>query len=222
MIRAKKSRTFEYLFSIYNRGLIRRRFSAVWVQGLEELSKAAPPSIICVNHSSWWDGLIALEVGRRAGLNNFFMMEERQLKNLRPFTRLGAFSVVREDARQALESIEFATEVLRSKDNPSVWIFPQGEIRPNFERPLNFFSGIEHLAKRVIPCRAVPVGMRFEFLGGVKPEVFISIGSGVTISNSDGVANLANSMEDSVGSLLQKVESDIASGRRDHYQNLIG
>jgi 1-acyl-sn-glycerol-3-phosphate acyltransferase len=40
------------------------------------------PQIIYVNHSSWWDGLIFLEILRRFDNENYVLMEEKQLRKL--------------------------------------------------------------------------------------------------------------------------------------------
>jgi 1-acyl-sn-glycerol-3-phosphate acyltransferase len=104
------------------------------------------------------------------------MMEEKQLRKLRLFRKIGAFSVVREKPREAIKSIAYAADILRKKPNRAVWIFPQGEILPNDVRPLGFYNGLTKIIEKVGVCYAVPVALRFEFLGEFKPGIFIKIG----------------------------------------------
>lgn len=177
MLEARKSVWFEKLFSIYNRNLLKRRFNSLQVSGLDFLIKRDKnlPLLIYANHSSWWDGLVAFQISRETRLDSFLMMEEKQLRKLFLFRKLGAFSVVREKPRAAIKSIDYAAEVLRKSPNRAVWIFPQGEILPNDVRPLDFYGGLTKIIQKVERCYAVPVAMRFEFLGEFKPDIFVKI-----------------------------------------------
>ena len=95
MLTAKKSAWFEKVFAIYCRHLFKRKFHAFRVLGFDlfgQIDKSLPLVIYC-NHSSWWDGLVAFEISNRLKMDSFVMMEEKQLKNLPLFRKLGAFSV---------------------------------------------------------------------------------------------------------------------------------
>ena len=176
---AKKSRWFEKIFSIYNRNLLKRRFHSLKISGLDFLANKNPeiPLIIYANHSSWWDGLIFLEILRRFDFENFVMMEEKQLKKLFLFRRLGAFSVVREKPREAVKSINYAAGLLKIKADRTLLIFPQAEILPNDIRPIRFFNGITRIIEKAGSTYAVPAALRYEFIGKYKPEIFVKIGA---------------------------------------------
>ena len=178
MLEAKKSRLFDKIFAVYNQNLFRRRFNSLRVSGLNFLRERDKnfPLLIYANHSSWWDGLVAFQISRRAKLDSYIMMEEKQLRKLRLFRRLGAFSVVREKPREAMKSINYAVELLRENPRRAVWIFPQGEILPNDIRPLRFYNGLTKIIEKIGNCYAVPIAMRYEFLGEFKPEIFVKIG----------------------------------------------
>ena len=45
-------------------------------------------------------------------------------------------------------------------------------------RPLRFYNGLARIVEKVENCLAVPLAVRYEFLGGYKPEVFVQIGKG--------------------------------------------
>jgi len=184
MLKAKKSNRLEKVFAIYNRNLIKRRFHSIQVSGLEILENRNKlfPLIVYANHSSWWDGLVAFQISRKANLDSFIIMEEKQLKKLFFFRKLGAFSVARENGRNAFRSINYAAEILTETENRALWIFPQGEILSNEIRPLKFFNGLSHVIKKVDKCYAVPLAIKYEFLENYKPEIFIRIGAGELIS----------------------------------------
>ena len=177
MLTADKNLWFEKIFAVYNRNLFNRRFNSLQISGLNFLKNKADntPLIIYANHSSWWDGLAAFQISRRANLDSFIMMEEKQLKKLRFFRKLGAFSVVREDSREALKSINYAIQTLQQNPKRTLWIFPQGEILPNDLRPLRFYNGLPRIIKSFESCSIACLAMRYEFLGEYKPDIFVKI-----------------------------------------------
>lgn len=179
MLKANKSAWFERAFTVYNRHLLKRRFNSFRVSGLNYLERSDAerlPLIVYANHSSWWDGLVFLEILRRFDFENYVMMEEKQLRKLFFFRRLGAFSVVRENPRQAIRSINYAANLLSEKYNRTLLIFPQGEILPNDARPLRFYQGLARIIEKVQVCRLVPAALRLEFAGNYKPEIYAKIG----------------------------------------------
>jgi 1-acyl-sn-glycerol-3-phosphate acyltransferase len=177
MLEARKSVWFEKIFYVYNRNLLKRRFNSLQVSGLDFLIERDKnfPLLIYANHSSWWDGLVAFQISRETKLDSFVMMEEKQLRRLFLFRKLGAFSIVREKPREAIKSVQYAAEILRKKPNRAVWLFPQGEILPNDVRPLGFYGGLIKIMEKLENCYAVPIAMRFEFLGDFKPDIFVQI-----------------------------------------------
>jgi len=177
MLKANKSRWFEKIYAVYNRNLFNRRFNSLKVSGLKFLKfkEEKTPLIIYANHSSWWDGLTAFQISRQTGLDSFIMMEEKQLKKLRLFRKLGAFSVVRENNREALKSINYAIQILEQNPKRTLWIFPQGEISPNDARPLRFYNGLARIIKSLEKCSVISLAMRYEFLGEYKPDIFVKI-----------------------------------------------
>jgi len=185
MLEAKKNRLFERIFRIYNTNLLRRKFDSFRVSGLDNLrGPKAIPQIVVANHTGWWDGLAAFELWKQSGLDNFVMMEEKQLRRFWPFTRLGAFSVVRENPRAAAKSIEYAARILNEKLNRSLWIFPQGELVPFGARPMGLFPGFARVIERIGKCEIVPVTFRYEFLKAHRPVILVDIAQPFEVSVS--------------------------------------
>lgn len=223
MLKANKSRWFESLFAVYNRNLFRRRFAALHVEGIENLQnrKSDLPLVLYANHSSWWDGLVAFEIGRAARLDQFLMMEEKQLKQLFLFQRLGAFSVVRENPRAALRSINYAVEILKGKPNRALWIFPQGEILPSDVRPLRFYGGLARVVEKTGECIAVPVAMRYEFLGDFKPVAFAKTGKTEIFANVKDAKQLTEHLSFRLTETLDDLKADIIANRANNFTNLL-
>lgn len=186
MLTANKKKWFENVFSIYNRNLLKRRFSSLQVSGLKTFHNATKDKsvILYANHSSWWDGLVAFEISRLAELDAYVMMEEKQLKKLFLFRNLGAFSVNKDKFRDALKSIDYAAGLLDSDSAKSLWIFPQGAIFNSDERPIVFYNGLSKLIKKVKNVQTVPIAFRYEFHGEFKPRIFAKIGAIDTIENN--------------------------------------
>lgn len=178
MLTAKKNYLFESLFGFYNKNLLKRYFNSLYLVGLQEIQDRAveTPLIIYSNHSNWWDGLVCFEISRKLKLDSYFMMEEKNLKKLSIFRRLGAFSVLRESARDAVKSLNYAANILESSPAKALWIFPQGEILVNDTRPLKFYNGISRVIQKTGKVQVVSMALRFEFLDSYKPDIFIKIG----------------------------------------------
>ena len=222
-MKANKSHWFESVFAVYNRNLFRRRFTGLRVEGIEHLQNRGTdlPLVLYANHSSWWDGLVAFEIGRAARLDQFVMMEEKQLKQLFLFRRLGAFSVIRENPRSALQSINYAARILKEKQNRAVWIFPQGEILPNDARPLRFYGGLARIIEKTGRCAAAPVAMRYEFLGDFKPAAFVKIGSAEIFENIKDAKQLTEQLTFQLTETLDELKNDIAFEKTGKFIDLL-
>lgn len=224
MLEAKKSFLIEKVFAVYNRNLLKRRFHSLSIFGLDVFREKSVciPQIIYANHSSWWDGLIFLELLRRFNSENFIMMEEKQLRKLFLFRRLGAFSVARQNPREAIKSINYAARLLSENTNRTLIIFPQGEILPNDARPLRFYNGLAKVAGRIERCKIVPAAFRYEFLGNYKPEIFIRIDQPLIVERGSNFRpkNLTPMLEARLTALLENLKQDITSNNTVEYAKL--
>ncbi len=220
MLEAKKSQWFERIFQIYNRNLLKRRFHSIRVLGLDNFVKVNS-NIIYANHSSWWDGLIAFEISKALRADSFIMMEEKQLRNLSLFRRLGAFSVVRENPRQAVKSLNYAVNLLKEKPSRTLWIFPQGKILPNDSRPILFYNGLARIIERVADCSAVPLAIRYEFLNEYKPEIFVKIGESDSFNEIDfNSKKLTRNFESRISKTLDELKNDVVSQNFANYKKI--
>jgi 1-acyl-sn-glycerol-3-phosphate acyltransferase len=223
MLEANKNRLFETIFSIYNRNLLKRRFSTFRVSGFDLLHDFTLPRIIYCNHSSWWDGLVAFQISRKAALNSYVMMEEKQLKRYYFFRKLGAFSINRDNPRQALESLNYAIRLLRSKIVCNLWIFPQGEIVSNELRPIFFYQGLSKIVEKVGQCIVTSLSIRYEFLGNFKPEIFVKIAEpefirpAINFNHKMMTQNFVERMTIN----LDELKNDIVNNKIQNYRSII-
>lgn len=217
MIRARNHPLFEAAFRRYLQDLARKRFHAVRVSGRERLAGWDPaiPTLAYANHSNWWDGFMGFLLTHLAMEARFHvMMEERHLARYRYFSRIGAFGVEREHARAAYESLMHALELLQG-ERATVWIFPQGVLRPNDVRPLAFYHGASRLALKALESygavRLLPVAMRYEFLQEDRPEALIRIGEPTVLDAPEAVRALSARMESDLTRLLDGLRGQVAA-----------
>lgn len=224
MLEAKKNRWFEKCFAIYNRNLLKRRFHSLKISGLSFLEGKASgvPLIIYANHSSWWDGLVFLEILRRFDFENYVMMEEKQLRKLFLFRQLGAFSVVREKPREAVKSINYAADLLKKNANRTLLIFPQAKILPNDVRPIRFFNGLARIVEKVETIYAIPAALRYEFIGNYKPEIFVKISEPEFIKKDVGFQSktLIVDFEKRLSETLDALKREINLSQTENYFQL--
>lgn len=225
MLEANKSRWFNELFAIYNRNLLKRRFNSLQILNSSAFGSFNRniPLIIYANHSGWFDGIVAYQISRYLKLDFYVMMEEKQLKDLPLFRKLGAFSVVRERPREAITSINYSAKVLMEKTNRVLWIFPQGEILPNDTRPLSFYNGISKIIEKLDRCHTLPIAIRYEFLGNFKPEIFVAFGN-IEYSDSNKFSvnkKLTPKFSQNTETLLDGLKSKIISRDFSGFQNII-
>ena len=224
MITARKSGWFERVFAAYNRNLIARRFEGLRVAGLEHLRgrDSDVPLVLYANHSSWWDGLIVFQLGRVCKLDQYAMMEERQLREYPFHRKLGAFGVVRESARDGARGIEYAGELLK-KTNRALWIFPQGRTIANDARPLVLYTGAARIIERAGLAEAAPVAIRYEFLDDYRPEAFVRIGApGRVMVDADfNAKSLTEFFTENLTRTLDELRNNIIDGDFAAYEEIV-
>jgi 1-acyl-sn-glycerol-3-phosphate acyltransferase len=102
-------------------------------------------------------------------------MEEHNLERYRFLARLGAFSIRRGEGASSLETLRYASGLLR-QPRAAVCIFPEGELRPFGVLPLKLERGVELLG-RVGKVECVPLAMRYAFFEHERPDVLVEVGT---------------------------------------------
>ncbi len=224
MISARKFRLGDWLVGRLIYGSLRKHFDRIYFRTrtfyTEEQRKQ--PMIVCANHYSWWDGYIAYLIEHYLKIDGYLMMEETQLRRYFFFTWAGCFSVDRENARSAMQSVQYAARVLKERPNRLVWLFPQGEIAPNDRRPLAFFSGATHLARLSSPSLLYPLASRIEYMAEQRPDLYISLGEPLTITpdiiHQPGfLKDCTHQLEERVTAELDQLRNDVIACRQDDF-----
>ncbi|MEK4477467.1 lysophospholipid acyltransferase family protein [Paenibacillus sp. FSL R7-0048] len=181
MLEAVKHKGFDKLFYHYNRlYLIQRHFRYVGVAGqLQPKSAGDRPILYIMNHSSWWDGLLAYHAARTmTSREHFFMMEEEQLRKYAFFRKLGAYSINRHNTGDISASLRYTSRLLHKRGN--IWIYPEGEIRPLEHRPLKLQAGVGLVLRLCPEALVVPVTLYHGLFRHSKPEATLLAGNAIS------------------------------------------
>ncbi len=214
MLQARHNRWADQIFKIYLGRLCRRHFRAITLTNEPPLLSKKHPLLLLPNHSTWWDGFVVYLLNRSFLRRPFYlMMLERELRKFPFFQRLGAYSIAPASPKKILTSLQYTLEIFSAAPSAMVCMFPQGELLPFARRPLAYRPGIEWLLQRCPPQLSVlPVGIRAEFLGDQRPEIFVRFGSPAPAQTM--VESNLRQMEALHETLLDELQADILQGRK--------
>lgn len=151
------------MFTMGQTLLLRRMFRSMHVK----LSRIEQPSIIIVNHSSFYDGLVLFELDRRGYLpeNRIVGMSADGLKKFPMFKRLGAVAI-----SQPIKLSEYKA-LLRLAKTHTIILFPQGVEEHAEKRPLTIQPGIERLMARFPHYSLLFISMYYSFTDSVRGDI---------------------------------------------------
>lgn len=221
LLEARKHPVLERLYAAYGRRIIRRAFARVWIGGVPFPGGPAP-SIAILNHSAWWDPVLALflshDLFRRDG---YGIMQGAQLERYPFFRRVGCFGVTTDTLADARLVSEHAARVLAGGAGRTLWLFAQGELLPA-RAPLHFRSGTARLAQASAGVPIVPVAVRYELRGEQRPECVIRVGEATTAQTAERPAALSRRLEGLLRDELGAVDGALARGDLAEYQPALG
>lgn len=129
--------------------------------------------LVLANHFSWWDGFFLWQLNRGVFNKKYhvMMLEQELLKN--KFLRTaGAFSIDRSNMRKAVESLNYAADLLETPSN-MVLMFPQGQIESQHVKKPTFRSGVIRIAKKVkTPVQILFCINTIDYLSERKPTIY--------------------------------------------------
>lgn len=172
------------LFSTYSRFYLRKHFRTLYLAGpIPRLDESAQPTIIYLNHASWWDPLICLHLAGVIAprLKSFAPIDADSLEKFRFFRKLGFFGVEKSSRRGAIQFLEKSVAILSHSDSV-LWVTPQGEFVDARVRPTMIKGGIAHLPGLVSNLRFVPLALDYFFAGDRLPSVGARLGEPIHAS----------------------------------------
>ena len=228
MIKAQHSPLWRKILTWYFSRSLRKTFYRCLVKGEKQLNawrmdakheSSDIPLIVYCSHGGWWDAALAIALTNgRLNIESYGMMEEKQLKKYRFFTKVGMFSVHRSNARSAMRSLRYASELL--KDSRKVlWMFPQGELVHQEIRPIQAYTGMANLVGMLGRAYCVPIAIRYDFLHEQQPEAWLSIGEPelMTMETFSDKMSMTEHFRTRLTELMDEVRDDIMENRNKDY-----
>jgi 1-acyl-sn-glycerol-3-phosphate acyltransferase len=166
------------LFAAYSRRYMRRRFHAIRILKSGPLRQdLSRPLLIYLNHASWWDPLLCLDLARRwfPTRSSFAPMDAASVDRYRIFKHIGIYAIEQDSIRGAAAFLRTTCAIL-SVDRNIVWLTPQGRFTDVRERPIRLRSGIGALAARMPQVEFLPLAVEYTFWTEPRPEVLIAFG----------------------------------------------
>lgn len=218
-IPAKESRFFIIFFDVVVRLLCKLRFSGVYLKQVYTPSKHSR-TIYYLNHTSWWDGLIPLLLNQKCFKQKArAMMEDKQMREHGFFKRIGAFSVSLENPKSVIRSLRYAVESMK-RPNSSLFIYPEGEIRPFSTEKPEFKSGLSWIISKYPEPDIVPVAIYFTTATSSKPALYLQVGEPVETTGIEDLSDKTLRFEKALQSLLEQTAFD-AHNRHEQFQRLL-
>ncbi len=159
-------------------------------------------SVYFMNHTLWWDALLPLYLN-----HGYFkqkaraMMEEKQMREYKFFSKIGAFSISLNDSRSQIRSLRYALDSMK-RPKASLYLFPEGELSPASAYKPKFKDGLSWLYKQCDDVDFVPIVFYTHTFRGSKPELYINIGERITIPNNIPTSDITLHLETIVQQLL--------------------
>ena len=204
-------------FTRYVRWYLPRTFHGLHLLRLTDIEKLnGAPLLVCLNHPSWWDPLIALYLSQRffPGRHHVAPIAAASLARYKFFERLGFFGIEPHSRRGASRFLKMGQAVLKQV-NGAFWVTAQGEFT-DARWPVVLERGIGHLARRAGRFAMLPVALEYTFWNERYPEAFACfghpiVGSGGDRSSADWNALFTNALQATVDALSCKVQLRCAS-----------
>jgi 1-acyl-sn-glycerol-3-phosphate acyltransferase len=180
------------------------------------------PLIFLMNHSSWWDVMIAgVLANYYPTYQHFAPIDQAMLKQYPFFERLGLFGM--EQTPRGAAKFMRSIQAIFNRDHRLLWLMGQGEFVDPRIRPIQLRSGVGYIATKINHGFIVPVALEYMFWTESTPEALIRIGEPIDLSLDQGrnrdewTAHLSEKLTDCADELAKE------SMTRDptHFKNLI-
>lgn len=208
-------------FQWYSRRHLRKHFHGLRVCGEEHLQHLpARPVVLCVNHASWWDPIVAAVLAAHylPSREHFAPIEEEALAKYAFFRRLGFFGVQR-NSRPGSVQFLLVSQALLARRHTALWITVQGKFADVRERPFVAARGLSHLALRS-EFLIVPVAIEYSFWEERTPEILVQIGEVLDTSRSP-IPDWQSHIEQTMTGLLDNLSGYSIARRTDNFRNIL-
>ncbi|MBC7928198.1 MAG: lysophospholipid acyltransferase family protein, partial [Bryobacteraceae bacterium] len=173
------------VFSGYVDWYLRRNFHCVRVAGSSYARVASGrPFLVYVNHPSWWDPLVGLEVAMYLFPDwaHYAPIDAEALRRYGFFRKLGFFGVEPGTASGAATYLRMGEAVL-SQQKQAFWVTAQGHFADPRTRPMQLRPGTGHLLHRVRNVNVLPMAIEYPFWEERFPEALVRFGEPIAVDD---------------------------------------
>ena len=167
------------------------------------------PVLVCLNHPSWWDPLLALYLSQRffSERSHYGPIASVGLSKYRFFERLGFFGIDPQSRAGASRFLQIGRAISERPDC-ALWVTVQGHFTDARIRPVQIQAGVGHLAHRCQRLAVLPLALEYTFWDQRAPEAFACFGEPIFIS--DGHEKTAMEWTQLFASALERTEDLLA------------
>ncbi len=189
------------------RRYFRRHFRAVQAQFADRLRDFAGPVIVYGNHSSWWDPMLIVLLGKLLlpGRRHYAPIDARALEQYPILRKLGIFPVEMASPRGAAQFLRTAEAILR--DGGVLWLTPQGRFADPRDFPLAFKPGLAALAQRLPEVPLVPLAVEYTFWDERLPETLLHFGDPLRITATSTTAEVTRELESALSTAMYSLQA---------------
>ncbi len=204
-------------FAFYS--MVKKSFYSFRIKNIKnlELIDHKKGTIFYANHCCWWDGVIGYLLNRHFFNTNMHVMIEH-LSRFPLLSKVGAFSVEKNTPQASIKALNYCVDILKNPKN-SLWIFPEGTVKPPDYRPVKFENGLAYITQKLDEVNLVPIAHRYTFVREDRPEIFVEIGKPIKIyDKSLSRKEIIEYLEQNFNKLLDNQKQEISTGNFDNYE----
>jgi len=208
-------------FDLYFSNMAKKAFYSIRIKNAQNfnLRDKTKGNIIFSNHNCWWDGPVGFLLSKKRFKTQLYMMIE-ELHRFPLLSRLGAFSVEKDCPHSSMKALNYSAKLLQNP-NSSLWIYPEGIVKPPDFRPIKFASGISYICKKLNGVNLIPVANKYNFLREDRPEVLLDVGKPIILNdNAINRKEFTSYLENEFTKLLDNQKEEISSGNINEYEYL--
>lgn len=174
------------LFHWYARWYMYWRLHAIRVNTSNPPGLEGLPIVVCMNHPSWWDPLVAMTLALRLfpERRHYAPIDSRSLTKYGFFERIGFFGIEPGTAKGAAAFLRKASGIL-SNSQSMLWVTAQGAFTDVRQRPVRLRSGLGHLASRASGFALLPVAFEYVHWNERLPEALIRFGEPIIVAGQE-------------------------------------
>ncbi len=213
------------LFAGYCRYYLRRHFHRLYLLDLAAVKVPDDkPLLICMNHPSWWDPLLAVYLSQEMfpSRRHYGPIAAAAISKYKFFEKLGFFPIDPHTRDGAFRFLQIGRSALATQ-GCTLWVTAQGQFEDVRVRPTKFQAGVGHLARSSTDFVMLPLALEYSFRRERTPEAFVCFGEPIEIRDgrSQTAQDWTNIFANAVESTQDYLAERVKAGHENYFQELL-